>query len=343
MAVGLLEVHGSIDISQFWPTGRSDADTAKVVVQLAQDAFQFRPHPNAPFHTTAFWQGAKVKGSIGLKAPIDNHDRLTIRLQGIDAPELHYQPHPLTKLERNESSAEALARYKALNHFYRQPFGATATDALRNLLVMVGQPLIPCRVWTQVAHPSEIFDTYARFVGNIDVTIGGKSLDLNYWLIEQGWAFPAFYSSMSHEEIVTVSGFTKTARSKKYGVWKYQAKTIDAFDFNLLEPAAGDTSVLEQDQGQVLFPKLFRRQCSWATRKKAGISKQTLQQYLEANADACFKTSEFLTQSIHSAQTYPFASFIKAGKSVLFEPDDLVFQELPSKLLGADGKEVVSF
>ena len=343
MAVGLLEVRGTIDVSQFWPTGRSDADTTKVVVQITEDAFKFRTHPGAPARTTTFWQGAKVKGSIGLKPPIDNKNRLTIRLQGIDAPELHYQSSPLTSVERKASSEKALAQYKALNHFYRQPFGATSTNALRNLLMKSSRQIIPCRVWTHVDHPSEIFDTYGRFVGDIDVTLRGQALDINYWLIKQGWAFPAFYSSMSADEIITITGLAKTARSKKLGIWKYLAKTIDAFDFNLLEPATGDTRVLAKDKGPVLYPKLFRRQCSWALRKKAGISKLTLQQYLEARTDACFKTSEFLAQSIHSAKTYPFASFVKAGKTVGFEPDGLVFQEAPSKLLGVDGKEVVNF
>ena len=343
MAAGLLEVHGTIDMSQFWPAGRSDADTSKVMVKLTQNAFKFRAHPGAPLHTTTFWQGAKVKGRIGLKAPIDSHNQLTIRLQGIDAPELHYQPAPLTSAERKASSAKALAQYKALNHFYRQPFGATATNALRTLLMQAGQQVLPCRVWTYVDQPSEIFDTYGRFVGNIDVAINSQALDINNWLIEQGWAFPAFYSSMSAAEIDSISALAKIARSKKRGIWKYQAKTIGAFDFNLLEPAIGDISILSKDHGPVLFPKLFRRQCSWATRKKAGISKQTFQHYLETGIDVCFKTSEFLANTIHSAKTYPFASFIKAGKTVAFEPEALVFQEAPSKLLGIDGKEIVGF
>ena len=33
MPVGLLEVEGTIKVSQFWPEGRSDADTTKVVVK----------------------------------------------------------------------------------------------------------------------------------------------------------------------------------------------------------------------------------------------------------------------------------------------------------------------
>lgn len=38
MPVGLLEVEGTIEVGQFWPEGRSDADTTKVVVSMAPDA-----------------------------------------------------------------------------------------------------------------------------------------------------------------------------------------------------------------------------------------------------------------------------------------------------------------
>ncbi|MHC4040052.1 hypothetical protein [Bradyrhizobium sp. 23AC] len=31
MTVGLLEVEGTIEVGQFWPEGRSDADTTEVV------------------------------------------------------------------------------------------------------------------------------------------------------------------------------------------------------------------------------------------------------------------------------------------------------------------------
>ena len=33
MPVGLIEVEGTIEVSQLWPEGRSDADTTKVVVK----------------------------------------------------------------------------------------------------------------------------------------------------------------------------------------------------------------------------------------------------------------------------------------------------------------------
>src|SRR5882724_1947652 len=90
MPKGLLELSGTIDLAQFWPTGESDADTVKVLVAGA-DAFRFRPQPGAAMKVTHAFNAAKVVGK-GSKACIDNKGRVTIRLQAIDAPELHYRP-----------------------------------------------------------------------------------------------------------------------------------------------------------------------------------------------------------------------------------------------------------
>ncbi|MBM3654616.1 MAG: thermonuclease family protein, partial [Alphaproteobacteria bacterium] len=37
MSSGLLQAVGSLDVSQFWPTGRSDADTTKLILDVAED------------------------------------------------------------------------------------------------------------------------------------------------------------------------------------------------------------------------------------------------------------------------------------------------------------------
>ncbi|WP_342735262.1 hypothetical protein [Bradyrhizobium sp. B117] len=78
MPVGLLEVEGTIDVSQFWPEGRSDADTTKVIVNVAPDAIRFRKSDTAPFHPTHVFDNAKVKGRTATP-PIKN-GKLTIRL-----------------------------------------------------------------------------------------------------------------------------------------------------------------------------------------------------------------------------------------------------------------------
>jgi endonuclease YncB( thermonuclease family) len=343
MAVGLLEVQGTIDVAQFWPAGTSDADTTKVLVGVEDGAFQFRPSDSVPFKPTKFYEGAKVKGRSGSKPPLNKNNQITIRLQGIDAPELHYRPSPLTSAERNGASATALSQFRSLDHFYRQPLGATTTNALHEFLLEMGQSTISCSVWTQVDYPNEVFDTYGRLVGDIEIATGGKTIDLNHWLVEQGWAFPTFYSSMSNAEITAIVALGKSAKSNKRGIWKHVSKIVRAFDFALLQPKKGDTTVLATDKGWVLFPKLFRRQCSWAARKKAAVTKHAFQHYLIASQDDCFKTSEFLAHGIHSAKPHVLSSFVKAGKTIAFEPDGLVFQEAASNLIGPDGKQVQHF
>ena len=88
---GLLEVQGTIDVTQFWPAGHSDADTAKILVTIATDSVRFRENDTRPFRVTHFLDGATVGvPSNGKRKPaINAKGQLTIRLQGIDAPELH--------------------------------------------------------------------------------------------------------------------------------------------------------------------------------------------------------------------------------------------------------------
>ena len=224
---------------------------------------------------------------------------------------------------------------------------ATATKALRDFLVTTGKIALDCQVFTQVDKPDDAFDTYGRLVGDIEATIGGKLVNLNQWLVEHGWAFPTFYSSMTNDEIKTLLGLGKTARAKKKGVWKYLSKSIGPFSFNFLEPKKNDLSVLATDKGPVILPKLYRRYTNWSARSKAKITSQTFQQFLAAGSngkpDACFETSDFLTNGVHSATHRTFDEFVVAGKAVKFEPDGLVFSEAPSALVGPDGKAIRQF
>jgi endonuclease YncB( thermonuclease family) len=70
-------------------------------------------------------------------------------------------------------------------------------------------------VFTHVDAPNEVFDTYGRLVGDIEVTVGGHKVDVNHWLVEQGFAYPTFYSSMNADEIKAFLALAKTARTKK--------------------------------------------------------------------------------------------------------------------------------
>ncbi len=286
-----------------------------------------------------------VKGRT-TKPPIKN-GQITVRLQGIDATELHYQPSPLSSTEKKGLSPAKRNAYHLVTHSYRQFLGATATKGLHDFLSSTGKSALDCRVFTQVDTPGEVFDTYGRLVGDIEVTIGGKLIDINQWLVEQGWAFPTFYSSMTNDEIDTFLGLAKTARAKKSGVWKYLSKSIGPFNFNLLEPKKNDLSVLATDKGPVILPKLYRRYTNWSARNKAKITSQTFQNFLAAGSngkpDVCFVTADFLANGVHSATHRTFNEFVVGGKTTKFEPDGLVFSEAPSALIGPDKKPVTHF
>lgn len=345
MPVGLLEIEGTIEVSQFWPEGRSDADTTKVMVNVAPDAIRFRKTETAPLQATRIFDHAKVKGRTAT-APIKN-GKLTIRLQGIDAPELHYQPSPLSPAERKGLSEAKRQAYRALTHRYRQFLGATTSKALHDFLASTGEATLACRVFTHVDTPNEVFDTYGRLVGDIAVTVGGKTVDINHWLVEQGFAYPTFYSSMNDDEIRALIALAKTARSNKTLVWKHLARTVPAFDFDLREPKANETDVLATDKGPVVLPKLYRRYTNWSARKKAKITSQNFQKFLEAGSggkpDTCYETADFLANGIHSATPRNFAEFIEGGKTITVQPDGLVFGEAPSRLVDGDGNAISKF
>jgi endonuclease YncB( thermonuclease family) len=345
MPSGMLVVDGSLDVSQFWPAGRSDADTTKVIVKVVANAIKFRKDSSSPFRSTHVFDKAVVVGRTR-KPPIKN-GQLTIRLQGIDATELHYQPSPLSPAEKKGLSAAKLNAYHLLVHSYRQLLAATATKALHDFLAASGKATLACHVFTQVDHPDEVFDTYGRLVGDIEVKLKGKTVNLNQWLAQQGWAFPTFYSSMTNDEINTFIALAKTARSKKAPVWKYLAMTIGPFNFQLREPKKGDTSVLATDKGPVILPKLYRRYTNWSVRRKAKVTSGNFQTFLAAGSggrpDGCFETADFLANGVYSATPRTIDQFVVGGKTIKFQPDGLVFQEAPSKLVGANGKPISNF
>jgi hypothetical protein len=149
----LLKVEGAFDVAQFWPTGTSDADTAKV--KVGSGAFSFRLLPGVPFQVVHAFDEATVKGKTS--KPAIEKDHIVIRLQGLDAAELHYQPMPVVK--KSKQTPPQATGWKKWSHDYRQPLGETATIALAAELLKHGAGMIQCRVETAFDSPDEVFDT----------------------------------------------------------------------------------------------------------------------------------------------------------------------------------------
>lgn len=340
--MGILKVTGTLALDQFWPQGSSDADTTKVVIGVNANSFQFQQHPSAPFVATRVFQNALVQGRNGRKPPIDKKSRITVRQQGIDAAELHYRPSPLGK-KKPSLTATQLERFKSLNKEYRQHLGETATVALHKMLSRAGTGTIPCVVLTHVKRPTDVFDTYARFVGDIQVTINGRHVNVNQWLVRQGWAFPAFYNSMTDQEIADFLTAMKVGQKQPGRLWKNLKAPIGKFDETLRYRGKNAALDPQADKGALIMPKLFRRLCTWSIYRKSGFEKTTFKQYLTANSNVCYLLDDFLENGLFAATPRNLHEFLSTANVFKTKPHQLVFKEDPSKLLGPDGKEVLSW
>src|SRR5262249_45074396 len=151
--------------------------------------------------------------------------KLTVRLQGIDAPELHYQPQYMKSLGSLKGSG--------LVKKYRQHQAETATGRLGTYLSTLGLSPLPCQFFTEMIDgegPGAAIDKYGRFVGNI--IVGG--VDINLEILRRGWAIVALYNSMQRSEMESCIAAWKAGVNAGDSIVRYLTKTIGAFDPALL-------------------------------------------------------------------------------------------------------------
>src|SRR5260370_32401006 len=108
-------------------------------------------------------------------------------------------------------------RAKVIADDYREYAGESATVALHDhILSLAGaRDSIACEVRTLVERPNDVFDMYGRLIG--DVWIAGRKL--NQWLVQEGWAFPSFYASMTREDIESLGRAVKHANAQRLHIW----------------------------------------------------------------------------------------------------------------------------
>lgn len=334
--MGLLRVKGTIDLRQFWPTGKSpnilsDADTVHVQVDPAT-SFVFEGNVTRAFDFA--WVKTR-KNKDGSHSPIyvivsqrTSNAHIKVRLQGVDAPELHY------RVDQKEMEV-------------RQNWGKRATLELRTFLkTRASGTMIDCHVETLVKSPADVFDVYGRFVGDIMIADGTRILDVNHWLVQKGWAFPAHYNSAQPGEIATINSLW--AGGKK-GFKKSIVKRAPNDMYGLPAGNAGDDPAeAKKDKGQLAFPKLFRRLVGFSENPH-GVA--TLSDFLALPANkhdlvidlAVFKT---LTpaQRANPTKKNSGVSLIKLhtlvtdGNRLDPKPETVVFVEKPAVLKNSTGK-----
>lgn len=348
--MGTLRIHGVIDLIQFWPNGEADADTTKIQLEVREDAFEYREEGEERFAQTNAFEGAVSKGQ-GSKEVIKTKSNgtrvITARLQGIDAPELHYSAPALRK--SSEVTDAMRKKYNELNKPKRkQCFAESSTVALATYLgdFAGNDGRLACTFETEVNAPYEAIDTYGRFVGNIFLT---ERQEINLWLIENGWALPAFYTSMSQTEIERfLAGWQKGKRIKNRPS-KYVSKDAGEFNWDMVYRRLedGDTFEIGDDTGYALIPKIFRRQVAWHIAKKAGVVAKSISftNYLKKSPDQFVLLDDFLklNEDVHSAIRRNLHGFIGSDNQVQGNPEDFVFQEKPGTLVDKNNNKITEW
>ena len=61
-----------------------------------------------------------------------------------------------------------------------------------------------------------------------------KKLNLNRWLLRSGWAFPAFYNSMTPTEIRAILKESEPAKKNRLGVWALYSAYVASLNWGLI-------------------------------------------------------------------------------------------------------------
>ncbi len=340
---GLLTVVGSLNISQFWPAtkGTSSSDGDTVHLKVNPDAsFVFSASPRAKPNTTTKFNDAYVIDHGKHAKVITSKSEIKVRLQGIDTPELH-MPVLIKRAQWNPSK-----RGKFGNEF-RQPYGAGAANALYAHLKGMdgagGSMFLQVFFVTHIDHPNDAVDSHGRFVGDILVgTSSGQSI--NTWLVENGWAFPLFYDSMTTGEVQTIVTAWKTGRNRAARPGKALQRALQPFD-----PTANAKNAKLPDGGILNFPKIFRRQATFWPQVLGPLTGAEfvarLKKGLKGKPDSAYPLDYFLRNIDHLDPKKRIKMVTKIGSQgqTLFKPEDLVFREDPSTLFDVSGKKVTSW
>jgi endonuclease YncB( thermonuclease family) len=340
MPKGMLTVVGSLDISQFWPASKgnnsSDGDTVHLKVDPTT-SFLFSSAPGKKPKVAKAFVGAYVVDHNQKKNVITSKSEIKIRLQGIDTPELHY---PVIGAGKWDPSKKPLASE------YRQPYGAGAANALHAYLqtfITGGGTMLHARFVTQIDKPADAIDSHGRFVG--DIVIGtAASKSINTWLVENGWAYPLFYDSMTAAEVNTLVSAWNNGKTLAARPGKSIQKPLQPFN-----PSVNVNNAKLPDGGKLNYPKIFRRQAAFWTQIPGTLSGADffakLKKGQKGKSDLAYPLAYFLANitKLKPKNRVPLWSKIGAQGQSNFAPPDLVYKEDASRLLKANGQPVTGF
>lgn len=349
-----VRITGTVPLNQFYGYGgRSDADT--MIFLPDADGARWRPRGETEWRSIPldFFRNAFVgAGHDGPKAVLRKRklgekfpEAMTLRLQGVDAPELHYEAVP--EIDPKKMTPAVHERWEDWEGIqFRQHGSIQATCAVAGALALFASrenpDRIPAAAHSWVKSPGDLFDVYGRFVS--DVLVGPGDQSVNLWMLSQGWALPSIYNSMSHEEIDRVHCAAEAARSNRRGLWDRYGARMGSFDrrLRLPSPKEEDVPASADAAGSFLDPKLFRRQVHFNANRAVKLIPQrmTFRAFLAKKPEFWIGREAFLQGS---EEQQPLEEIIGTRGQVLVPPWERVYLERPSVLKDADGNEIREF
>jgi hypothetical protein len=162
--------------------------------------------------------------------------------------------------------------------------------------------------------------------------------------VENGWALPTFYETMTATEISLLNDKAKSAHKNFLGIWKDYSNQIVPFDFDLFTLNKPPYIEPMSDKGKFIMPKIYRRQVNYEVNRRAKIiTDSSLKGYIKKGKDKCFKLSEFAAQGTKAKIHYLDEYISKEGKIKVLEASDLVFKEAPATLRNHNGKRILKW
>jgi endonuclease YncB( thermonuclease family) len=335
---GRVEISGKIYLNEYFGLGgNSDADTLRLYI--TPDSIKFRKYENENWqYSLTLFENAFIYNEVdGKRTKIitrnnsKSQNYLKIRLQGVDAPELHYAGDKGDLFLYPDVFSKYLSLKELFN--FRQNWGATSTKELAIYLEQFAvkegtDKIVNVNAISNINSPSDLFDRYGRAIADIQIPEAKNTL--NHWLVEEGWAIADFYDSMSNDEILDLKNASLSASSSNKGILPNYKKELVPFDYNLtLE--YGASGFIDTDKGPFNMPKFFRKQVDYEILKKSGYKVKTLKKFIETRKSKCYLVEDFLAQR-HCAQEHYLAEFIDENEFMNVEPGSLVNIESGSQI-----------
>lgn len=149
---------------------------------------------------------------------------------------------------------------------------------------------------------------------------------------------PSLYDSMTKDEIDPIIEAANGAFAKNLGIWAKLADAVADLDWDTEYRRLHAAPV--SDAGTVLYPKYYRRLVTWAVNKRTKMGNGTFIEYLHDVNERCVALDEYLEKG-QQAPVRRLSDFVGDDGTLLAWPEEIVFREKESTLVGSDGRRVL--